>query len=137
MIGKLTRNHDFRRHHDDFVGDARETDDRTAELNTTLRILKRLLHGGLRDTDRSRGSLNARRFESLHELFEAEAFDPAEQILGLHLEAVEGDFVLLHAAIAEHFNLGSAHSLCWKRALVIATRLFGEKHRETAMPGFV
>src|SRR5262249_4013216 len=102
MIGQLTRNHDFRRHHDDFVGDARETDDRTTELNAALRIVKRLLHGGLRNTDRTRSSLNARRFESLHELFEAEALDPAQQILGLHLEAVEGNLVLLHAAIAEH-----------------------------------
>src|SRR5215467_11732326 len=133
MIGQLTRNHDFRRHHDDFVGDARETDDRTAELGTALRVVERLLHGSLRDTNRSRGSLNARRFESLHELFEAEALDSTQQILGLHLEAVEGNFVLLHAAITEHFDLGPAHSLCWKRALVIATRLFGKKHRETAM----
>ena len=69
------------------------------------------------------------RIESLHELFEAKTLDPAQQILGLHLETVESNFILLHAAIAEHFDLGSTHSLCRKWVLVIAARLFGKKHR--------
>ena len=47
--------------------------------------------------------------ECLHELFETQPLDPAEQVLGLHLEPVECNLVLLHAAIAEHFNLGSGH----------------------------
>ena len=37
-------------------------------------------------------------------------FDTAEQIFRLHLEAVEGEFVFLHAAIAEHADLAAAHA---------------------------
>src|SRR5438445_6618463 len=44
------------------------------------------------------------------ELLEAVAFDAAEQVLRLHLEAVEGDLVFLHAAIAEHLDLGARHA---------------------------
>ena len=46
-----------------------------------------------------------------HQLLEALALDAAEQVLGLHLEAVEGDLVFLHAAIAEHLDLGAGHAV--------------------------
>ena len=74
-------------------------------------------------------------FECLHELFETQPLDPAEQVFGLHLETVECNLVLLHAAIAEHFNLGAGHPFCRKRIPVVATRFLGKQHRQTAMAG--
>ena len=70
----------------------------------------RRLHRGLRDADGARRGLDARRLEGLHQLLEAAPFDAAEQVRGRHLEAVEGDLVFLHAAIAEHLDLGAGHA---------------------------
>ncbi len=83
----------------------------TAELHAVLRIVERLLHRRLRHADGARRGLDAGRFEGLHELLEAQPLDAAEQVLRLHLEAVEGDLVFLHAAIAEHLDLGAGHAL--------------------------
>ena len=72
-----------------------------------------------------------------HQLLEAQAFDAAEQVLGLHLEAVEGDLVFLHAAIAEHLDLGAGHARRRERIVVGAARLLGEQHGEAAIAGLV
>ena len=121
------------RHHRDLVGDAREFDDRLAELHAVLRIVERLLHRRLRDADGARRGLDARRLEGLHQLLEAQALDAAEQVLRLHLEAVEGDLVFLHAAIAEHLDLGAGHARRRERILVVAARLLGEQHGQAAI----
>ena len=98
------------RHHGDLVGDAREVGDRLAELHAFFGIAQRLLHRRLRHADGARRGLDARRLERLHQLLEALALDAAEQVLGLHLKAVEGDLVFLHAAIAEHLDFGAGHA---------------------------
>src|SRR6516165_4168902 len=99
-VSELARDHDLDRHHRDFVGDAGKTDDRLAELLALLGIGEGLVHGRLRHADRARRGLDARRLEGLHELPKAQSLDAAEQVLRLHLETVEGDLVLLHAAIS-------------------------------------
>ena len=73
VIGELARDHDLRRHHGDLVGDAREPDDRPAELHAVLRVVERLLHRRLGDADGARRGLDARGFERLHQLLEAHA----------------------------------------------------------------
>ena len=98
-----------------------------------VRVGERQLHRGLRDADGARRGLDARRLEGLHQLLEAEPLDAAEQILGLHLKAVEGDLVFLHAAIAEHLDLGAGHAGGRERILVGAARLLGEQHGEAAI----
>ena len=72
-------------------------------------------------------------FEGLHELLEAEPFDAAEQVFRLHLETVEGDLVFLHAAIAEHLDLGAGHAVCREGIGVVAARLLGEQHGQAAV----
>ena len=75
--------------------------------------------------------------KGLHELLEAQPLDAAQQVFRLHLETVEGDLVFLHAAIAEHLDLGAAHAFCRERIFVGAARLFGEQHGQAAMAGFL
>ena len=133
IICELTRNHDFDCHHDDLVGDARETDDWTAELHTTLGVTEGLLHCSLCNSDRTRRGLDTGGLESLHQLLEAKAFDATKQVFGLHLETIEGNLVFLHPAIAEHFDFGAGHALHGKRVFVVAARLFGKQHRQAAM----
>src|SRR6185436_10514945 len=87
----------------------------------------------LRDADGTCCRLNSGGLERLHQLLEPEALGPAEQILRLHLEAVEGNLVFLHAAIAEHLDLGPAHAFRWEWILVVAAGLFGKQHRQPAM----
>ena len=69
-------------------------------------------------------------FERLHQLLEALALLAAEQRLGGQAETVEGDFVFLHAAVAEHLDFAARHALGRKRVGVVAARLLGQKHRE-------
>ena len=107
VIGDLARDHDLDRHHGDLVGDAREADDRLAELHAALGIAHGGLHRGLRHADRARRGLDACRLEGRHQLLEALPLSAAEQVLGRDLEAVERDLVFLHAAIAEHLDLGA------------------------------
>ncbi len=137
VVGELARDHDLDRHHGDLVGDARETDDRLAELHAALRIAERLLHRRLRHADGARRGLDARRLEGRHELLEAEPLDAAKQVRRLHLEAVERDLVFLHAAIAEHLDLGAGHALGRERTGVIAARLFGQQHGDAAIAGLL
>src|SRR6185437_7422566 len=117
------------------VGDTREADDRNTELRATVRVVERPLHRCLRHADGARRRLDTRRFERLHELLKAQPLNAAEQVLRLHLEAVESDLVFFHAAIAEHLDLGAGHSSHRKRIVVVAARLLGKQHRQTAMTG--
>ena len=107
--------------------------DRLAELHTVERVAERLFNRRLGNADGARRGLDARRFERRHQLLEAEAFDAAKQIFGLHPEAVERDLVFLHAAIAEHLDLGARHAGRGKRIGVGAARLFRQQHREAAI----
>jgi hypothetical protein len=63
-----------------------------------------------------------------HQMFEALAFDAAEQVLGLHFKVVEADFIFLHAAIAEHFDLAAGHAFGRERVGVVAARFLGQEH---------
>ena len=136
-VSELARDHDLDRHHRDLVGDAGKIDDRLAELLALLGVGEGLLHGRLRHADRARRGLDARRLKGLHELPKAQSLDAAEQVLRLHLETVEGDFVLLHAAIAEHLDLGTRHTRGRKRMVIRAARLLRQQHGEPAVAGFV
>ena len=75
--------------------------------------------------------------ECLHELPKPEPLDAAEQVLRLDLEAVEGDLVFLHAAIAEHLDLGARHAGSRKWIFIRAARLFRQQHRQPAVTGLV
>ena len=71
----------------------------------------------------------------VHQLLEALALDAAEQVFGLHFEAVERDLVFLHAAIAQHLDLGAGHAGDRERVAVIAARLLGQQHGQPAIAG--
>ena len=62
-------------------------------------------------------------------MLEALALLAAEQRLGGQAEAVEGDLVFLHAAIAEHLDFAARHALGGERIGVGAARLLGQEHR--------
>src|SRR5690606_7595688 len=101
-IGELAGDQDFHGHHDELAADAREAEDRLAELDAFLSVFEAEFESRLRDADGARRRLDARGFEGLHELLEALALLAAEKIFRLHLEIVEAKLELLHAAIAEH-----------------------------------
>src|SRR6185295_9943984 len=108
-----------------------------AELDALLRVTPCQLHRGLRNSHGARGGLDARGLEGLHQLLEALPLDAAEQVLGLHLEAVEADLVFLHAAIAEHLDLAARHARRGEWIVIGAARLFGEQHRKPAIAGLL
>ena len=83
-IRELACDHELDCHHRDFVGDAREIDDRHPELLALLRVAQGLLHGCLRDPDRTGSGLDARGFKSLHQLPKAKPLNAAK-VLGLRL----------------------------------------------------
>ncbi len=101
-----------------------------------LGIGERLLHGRLRHADRARRSLNARRFEGLHQLPKAQPLDATEQILSLHLETIERDLVFFHSAIAENLYFGSPHACRRKWIVIGAARLLRQQHGEPAVAAF-
>ena len=110
-IGDLARDVDLDRHHRELVGDAREIDQRLAELHALLGVAQPSSNAHCA-TPTARAAVWMRaRFEGLHQLLEALALDAAEQCAGRNLEAVEGDLVFLHAAIAEHLDLAARHAL--------------------------
>ncbi len=94
-------------------------DHRLAELHPLLGVAQAQLERALRDADGARRGLDAGQLEGLHQLLEALALDAAEQRLGRHAEAVEGDLVFLHAAIAEHLDLAARHALGGERIGVV------------------
>mgnify|MGYP000122514761 CR=1 FL=1 len=65
------------------------------------------------------------------------ALDPAQEIGLGHLEAVERERVLLHAAVAEHLDLAAGHAGGGEGGLVGAGDLLGEEHRQAAPVGGV
>ena len=132
-IGELTGDHDLHRHHRQLAGDAGEFDQRLAELLAILGILHADIHRGLSDTDGARGGLDAGALEGFHELLEALALFPAQQVFTLHFEIVKVDGVFLHAAIAEHLDLTTRDTRILPRCLIRAGRLFREEHGQAAM----
>ena len=74
-------------------------------------------------------------FEGRHELLETLPLDPAQKPLGRHRESVEGKFVFLHAAIAQHLDLPAAHAGGGKGVFVGSARLLGKEHGEPAPVG--
>jgi hypothetical protein len=91
-----------------------KVDDRLAELLALLRIGQRLLHRRLRHADRARRGLDARRFEGLHQLPEAEPSTPPSRFSALPRSRRRRSRIL-HAAIAEHLDLGARHAGAGKR----------------------
>ena len=61
--------------------------------------------------------------------------DAAEQARLGHREAVEGERVFLHAAIAEHRDLAAGQARDRERLGLGAARLLGQQHREAAVAG--
>src|SRR6185503_19872162 len=98
-IAELARDHGLDRHPGQLAMHAREGIDRLAELHALAGVFEAQLHRALRDADRTRRGLDARGLKSCHQLLEAFALAPAEQVLSRHLEAVAADLVLLHATI--------------------------------------
>jgi hypothetical protein len=84
-----------------------------------------LIERGLRNTHRARGGLDAGTFESLHDLPEAKTLDASEQPGNRNLEAVEGEFVFLHPAIADHRDLASRQAGSGERLVIRPARLLG------------
>ena len=85
----------------------------------------------MRHTDGTRGCLDTGRFEGFHQLFEAFAFFAAQQVLTLHMEVVESQFVFLHAAVAQDLDFAAGHALGRERVFLGAGGFFGEKHGQT------
>ena len=52
-------------------------------------------------------------------------------------KSVEGDFIFLHAAIAEHFDLAAGHALGREGVGVVAARLFRQQHGQALVAGLV
>ena len=109
-VGELAGDHDLDRHHRELAVDAREGDQRLAELLAVLGVAQAELERALRDADGAGGGLDAGALEGLHQLLEALALDAAEQVRRRHAEAVEAELVLLHAAVAEHLDLAAGHA---------------------------
>jgi hypothetical protein len=107
VVGELAGDHDLDRHQRELAVDAREGDQRLAELLAVLGVAQGELERVLRDADGAGGGLDAGALEGLHELLEALALDAAEQVRRRHAEAVEAELVLLHAAVAEHLDLAA------------------------------
>ena len=60
-------------------------------------------------------------------------FDAAEEVGLGHPEAVEGERVLLHAAIAEDLDLAAGQAVDREGVGVGAARLLGQQHRQAAI----
>ena len=79
-IGELARDVDFGCDQRQLVRDAREVDQRLAELNAIERIADAKFKRVLRNSDGARGGLDAGGFEGLHQLLEALSFNAAQQV---------------------------------------------------------
>jgi len=77
--------------------------------------------------------VDARRLECGHELLETLTLHGAEEAIGANCEAVEGDLVLPHAAVAEHLYLGAPHADNRERVLVRPARLPCEEDRQATV----
>ena len=132
-IGDLAGDVDFDGHHRELVADSGEGDQRLAELNPLARIAQAKVERRLRHADGARRRLDAGGFERLHQLLEPLPLDAAKQVFRAHLEAVEGDLVFLHAAIAQHLDLAARHAL-GREGFGIGSARFGRKqHGEAAI----
>ncbi len=68
-----------------------------------------------------------------HELLEARTLDRTQERRRRHLELLEGDLVLAHAAVAQHPDLAAAHARRRERVAFAAPRLVGEEQAQAAM----
>ncbi len=109
-VGELAGDHDLHGHDRELAVNAGEGDQRLAELPAVAGIGEAEFERGLRHADGAGGGLDAGALEGAHQLAEALALDAAEQVGGGHPEAVEGEFVFLHAAVAEHRDLAAGHA---------------------------
>ena len=128
--GELAGDHGLHRHPGELARDPREAVDGAAELVALERVGEAEIEGVLGDADGPRRGLDTRRFEGLHELLEAAPRLTAEQGVAGYREAVEGNLIFLHAAIAEHLDLGAHHAGRRERVVLGAPRLRGQEHGE-------
>jgi hypothetical protein len=108
-------------------------DDRLAELPAVPGVGKPEFERVLGDAHGAAGGLDAGGLKRLHELLEALALDTAEQPVGRHLESLEADLVFLHAAVAQHLDLGARHALDGERVGVAAAGLGRQQHGQAAV----
>ena len=132
-IGQLTGHHDLDRHHRQLARDPGKADQRLAELLAVLAILHPNFQRVLRHANGARGGLDAGGFERLHQLLEALALDPAQQVLTLDLEPVKAQLVFLHAAIAQHLDFTAGHALGGEGVFFRAGGFLGQEHGQAAM----
>ena len=134
-VGELAGDHDLDRHHRELGIDAGEGDQRLAELVAVPGVAQGELQRALRHADGAGGGLDAGGLEGAHELLEALALDAAEKVRGRDAEAVEGELVLLHAAVAEDLDLAAGHAGGGEGVGLGAARLRGEQHGEAGVVG--
>ena len=137
VIGELPCHHDFDRHHRQLARNPGKLDQRLAELPALQRISQPFLQRRLRHPDGARGGLDARTFEGLHQLLEALPLFPAQQVCCGHAQAVEGQLVLLHAAVAQHLDLAAGDALVGKGVFLCPRGLFRQKHAQAPPVGAV
>src|SRR5207237_8666052 len=101
MVDELARRHDLGGHQRKLVSNPRKGDDGLAELDAVDRVGKPEIKRASSHTQGPRGGLDACRLEGLHQLLEALSFDAAQEVCNGHLEVLEANLELLHAAIAQ------------------------------------
>src|SRR5690606_2998808 len=110
VIGELARDRDLDGGDGKLAVDAGKGDQGLAELLALLGIAEAEFERVLGDADGARRGLDAGALEGLHELLEPFALSPSEEICRRHPEAVEAEFVFLHAPVAEHLDLATGHA---------------------------
>ena len=91
----------------------------------------------MRHTNGARAGLDAGGFKGLHQLLETLPLNPAQKVVGIDLEAVKGQLVLFHTAVAQNLNLTAGHAGGRERRLIGAWGFLGQKHRQTPVIGGV
>ena len=132
-VGQLASHHGLGQHQSQLVGHARELDDGLAKLAPVAGVAQRQVIGLPGDTDGACGGLHPCAFKGLHQLLEALTRHATEQAVSRHGEIVEGNLILLHAAITQHRNLAAAHARRGKRLVLAATRLARQQQAQAAV----
>ena len=110
-----------------------------AEHLAVLRVRHARFEGGLHETDRPSGRLQAAVLESRHLEVEAaaEAGLAADQVRGGHEPVVEGDLVGVHAAVADRVDRAALHrpapTVVERERVPLGSGLIDDEHRESAV----
>ena len=136
-IGQLPGDHDFHCHHGELRHDAREFNQRFAELLAVLGIFHANFQRRLCHANGARACLDAGGFKGLHQLLEALALNTAKKIICRNFEPVKGQLVFFHAAVTENLDLTAGHAGGREGGFISAGGLFGQKHRQATIVGGV